>query len=128
MSDPVVLVLDDEEEIAEFVADVVDMNGISVSYISDSDLLVSALQSSVQLLILDLLMPKHSGIELIEMVAVQKTLPALILMSGETSAFIQEASDHATQLGFNVIGILNKPFFATDLEALLEKCPLSDSP
>ena len=124
MSGAVVLVLDDEAEIAEFVADVVDMSDLPVTFISDCDQLETALVDSVQLLIMDLLMPKCSGVELIERVAQARSSLQLILMSGETYDFIEEAHIKASEMGLSVVGVLQKPFFAADLEALLEKSSL----
>lgn len=125
MTDAVdVLVVDDEEEIAEFVADVVEMNDLSVGHVSNPDEFLGALHSGIKLVILDLRMPKIDGLHLIPPIAELNPIPAVILMSGVGDTEINEARAKVEAAGVRVAGTLNKPFFAADLEVLLAEIGL----
>ena len=128
MSNYQVLVLDDEREIAEFVADVVELADISVCYISAFSALSEALHTDLKLIVLDLIMPERSGTEILQFLAQRMVEVELILMSGETTDFIEEARQQADELGLKVVGILQKPFFATDLEAVLQNSSVTSQP
>ena len=123
-NDASVLIVDDEAEIAEFVADVFEMNGITATYISDPDLLERHLGVHTKLIVLDLLMPKANGIQLLARIAERANSPSVLLMSGETSNVIEQARLRAIDLDITVAGTLNKPFFADDLEALIKTLDL----
>ena len=115
-----VLIIDDEPEIAEFVADVFELNGIAATFISDPDLLESTLASHIRLVVLDLLMPKATGVQLLERIANGNHRPDVILMCGETVGVIEQARLIAIELNITIAGTLNKPFFADELEVLIE--------
>lgn len=122
-----VLVIDDEIEIAEFVADVVELSDYRVRHVSNPAEFVNALVTGLKLVVLDLLMPRVSGPELFAAIAALTPQPEVILMSGETVVQIDEATVLAQAKGLTVIGTLSKPFFAADLESLLLKSRLGQS-
>ena len=119
MSNPTVLVIDDEVEIAEFVADVIEMMDLTVTFVSDSVELDAVPLDDVRLIVMDLIMPGTSGISLLDRFANLTGAPEIIFMSGETASVLEAAGQRASELGLSVVGTLAKPFFAADLEFMV---------
>lgn len=65
-------------------------------------------------------MPGEDGLSLLPLLASADKQPLLILMSGEAPGIIESAKASAEHLGLRVLGALRKPFFANDLETLLD--------
>lgn len=114
------LVIDDEPEIAEFVADVLELCDFEVEFLSDADAANRCDPARFSLLVLDLVMPGQDGVALLPHFAGTAQPPELILMSGEVVGIIEEAQSTAEELGLSVRGFLRKPFFAADLESLID--------
>lgn len=114
------LVVDDEPEIAEFVADVLELCDFEVAFVSEADAVYRCDPTQFSLIVLDLIMPGEDGVTLLPHFAGTEQPPELILMSGEVVGIIEEAQAAAEQLGLSVRGFLRKPFFAADLESLID--------
>jgi CheY-like chemotaxis protein len=113
------LVIDDEPEIAEFVADVLELCDFDVVHVSDSEAVHRCDPADFTMVVLDLVMPGEDGVALLPHFANTTHPPDLILMSGEVVGTLEEAQTKAEALGLKVRGFLRKPFFAADLEALI---------
>lgn len=106
MTKPRVLVVDDDPEIREVIGLVLDAEGLDVDYACNgADALEKlALQPRTSLILLDLMMPRMTGAELVQRLRgdpLLASVPVLVL-SGDANA-----KEIATTLG--VAGFLGKP-------------------
>jgi CheY-like chemotaxis protein len=112
-----ILVADDEPSILELMRNVLDLWGYQVELCPNGgEALKSVSQSSVDLLLIDNLMPVLSGVEVLR--RLRSTHPALpaILMSGYIS---QEDRQACAELG--KIDVLSKPFSLDELRSSLTR-------
>ena len=85
-----ILVVDDDELVRESIADVLRSAGHAVLLAENGDEGLDALaRESVDLVVLDILMPRREGIETIrEIRKSRKTLPVLAISGGDTTGWI----------------------------------------
>jgi DNA-binding response OmpR family regulator len=67
----------------------------------------------------DMLMPKVSGLQVLEQLARQNVKSAIVLMSSN-DRFLHEAENIVRKLDLNLLGVLHKPFQLPDVRAVLE--------
>ncbi|VAW01415.1 diguanylate cyclase/phosphodiesterase (GGDEF & EAL domains) with PAS/PAC sensor(s) [hydrothermal vent metagenome] len=113
------LVVDDEADFADFVSEVArNMNFEVLS--TDNPLMFADLYSTtINIIILDLFMPRVDGIELLRFLYENKTSASIIFMSGKDRSVLHSAQKLAVEQGLDVLGVLQKPFRAEDLEQVL---------
>lgn len=112
---PIVLIVEDEEPIAEALAYVVEEAGYKVLVAPQGrDGLAIALQHRPALILSDLMMPQMGGRELISALraALDDDAPPVILMT---------AADVRFTSGAGAEGILKKPFDIEEVERLLRR-------
>ncbi|RCK36791.1 hypothetical protein TH19_12815 [Thalassospira profundimaris] len=119
-----VLIIDDEADMGEFVADATNALGNIAIAVSDADDFVRAYSTAFDVIILDLFMPKLDGIEIIRFLHENRSPASLILMSGKDKSILHAASELATERNIEVLGVLEKPFTIDRLEQLLDKFAL----
>jgi two-component system, cell cycle sensor histidine kinase and response regulator CckA len=118
-----VLVVDDEEEIEEYVREVLRRRGYSSSSFRDP---LKALDyfmenaEKVDLVVSDIVMPEMDGIQLAQRVAeIREDIP-IILLSGYSDRLVEGAALP------NVKALLDKPVLRTDLvqavEGIIQSC------
>ncbi len=120
-----ILVVDDESEVREILATLLEAKGFAVLQADDGDAAYQLLESRLKalgdarlkLIISDLAMPKTNGIELLNLIrkGQHKEIP-FILMSG---AVTREELMNASK--FDPDAILLKPFSATAVMQKIEK-------
>ncbi|WP_417598637.1 EAL domain-containing protein [Oceanospirillum sp.] len=116
------LVLDDEKEICELVAEVAEMQGFSCEQCSVlSSLNELTLSPMPDILVLDLSMPDVDGIEVINHLGSLPVKPQLILMTGFERSVLDGAHKLADRLHVPVLGQLNKPISLNTLTELLKQ-------
>ena len=76
------------------------------------------------LILCDLQMPEMDGVELVRHLVRLSYAGALVLISGEDERILQAARQLATAHRLNVLGSLQKPIFAEQLEAVLARLPM----
>jgi N-acetylglucosaminyldiphosphoundecaprenol N-acetyl-beta-D-mannosaminyltransferase len=113
------LVLDDDQEIGEIVAITAQSLGMDCIATSDSQEFVKALRPDVTLILLDLVMPKVDGIEILRLLGEQRCRAGIIVMSGVGKRVVESAESLATMLGLSIVDHLIKPFSIAQLEETL---------
>ncbi|MFB7642043.1 vancomycin resistance response regulator transcription factor, VanR-F/VanR-M family [Peribacillus butanolivorans] len=107
-----ILIADDEEEIADLIAIHLEKEGYHVIKVSDGQEAIHAIQTqSIDLLILDIMMPKMDGYEVTRHIRGQHNLP-IIFLSAKTSDF-----DKVHGLVIGADDYMTKPFTPIELVA-----------
>ncbi|WMX56829.1 vancomycin resistance response regulator transcription factor, VanR-F/VanR-M family [Peribacillus sp. R9-11] len=107
-----ILIADDEEEIADLIAIHLEKEGYHVIKVSDGLEAIHAIQTqSIDLLILDIMMPKMDGYEVTHHIRGQHNLP-IIFLSAKTSDF-----DKVHGLVIGADDYMTKPFTPIELVA-----------
>ena len=78
-----ILVIDDEEDVGEFVCAAAQAMGLDCTATTDATTFLKALTSDTTLILLDLKMPELDGIELLRLLSERKCKVGIILISGE---------------------------------------------
>jgi len=114
-----VLVIDDDEYFREFMQSV--LEGLDYECIfPDVTELLEGTMPEADLVVVDLMMPKVDGIEVLRALANRKSEAQVILMSGIAKRVLEMAEKTARSLGLRVVGSLQKPFRLAELWSLLE--------
>lgn len=109
-----ILIVDDDEDICEYMRTMLEATGYKVSTLSDPMVVVDRLRTEdFHLLIIDLMMPDLDGIALIERIRKVDSDVAIIVFTGYAS--VETAVD---ALKLNVSDYVRKPF---EIEAFREK-------
>jgi len=119
MNQPKLIVIDDETDLAGFVCDVAEQAGFDAEQFSNARVFKDQYKECADIIVLDLMMPGIDGIEIIRFLAEIQCDALLILMSGFDSGVLHSAQKLAAEHGLNLVGSLNKPFRAHQLEQLL---------
>lgn len=112
-------VVDDEVDFTEFVADVAENMAFDVSFTSNPLDFARRYNADIDIIVLDLFMPIMDGIEILRFLADHNSPASLIFMSGKDKGVLRSAQELAFEQGMAVLGVLQKPFRASELEALL---------
>ena len=115
------LVVDDEEDICEFVSFVAGNLGYEVNSISDPHDFIEGYSDDLSVIVIDLTMPGMDGVELIRYVASVNSKAEIILMSGFDLGVLHSAKELADSRGLNVKGVLEKPISISSLEEILDR-------
>ncbi len=105
-----ILIVDDDQDICEYMKTMLEATGYSVSTLSDPTLAVDRLRNEeFHLLIIDLMMPKMDGIELIQKIRKIDSDVAIVVFTGYASV---ETAVEALKL--EVSDYVQKPFEIDD--------------
>jgi EAL domain-containing protein (putative c-di-GMP-specific phosphodiesterase class I)/CheY-like chemotaxis protein len=121
MSKLKLLVVDDEVDFAEFVADVAENMDFNVISTDDPTEVETLFLQDLNIIVLDLFMPHIDGIELLRLLSKSKSSASIVLMSGKDKGVLNSAQKIAEEQEITVLGVLQKPFFARQLEVVLAK-------
>jgi len=107
-----ILIADDEEEIAELIAIHLEKEGYNVIKVHNGQEAIQVIQTqSIDLLILDIMMPKMDGFEVTRQIREQYNMP-IIFLSAKTSDF-----DKVHGLVIGADDYMTKPFTPIELVA-----------
>ena len=107
-----ILIIEDEEAIAELERDYLEQAGFSVEIAYDGDSgLQRALKEEFSLIILDLMLPGTDGFEVCRQVREKKNLPILMVSAKKDDL------DKIRGLGFGADDYITKPFSPSELTA-----------
>lgn len=105
-----ILIIEDIKEIGDNLSEFAHLAGHSSRYAQRfADLTVSHLHEATHI-ILDLNMPEHDGIDILEALSEEHIEAPIILCSGMTEDIISSAIDVVNELGLSFGGALPKPF------------------
>lgn len=113
------LVVDDEPELAELIAEFGRRAGYDATCTSDPDDFDRLYRDDLDVIVLDLWMPRRDGIELLRHLAERHSRARVILVSGFDERVLASARGLAASYGLNVIGALTKPVRLAMLTQLL---------
>jgi DNA-binding response OmpR family regulator len=118
---PHLLVIDDDLDMGECIADVAARVGYRCAVAADTVHVQTALGPDVTLMLLDLMMPGTDGVELLRMLGHHGYAGRLVLMSGGDKRVLERAEDLAKALGLHVLRHFQKPIRLVELEAFLRQ-------
>jgi FixJ family two-component response regulator len=116
---PELIIIDDEVQFAEMLADVGEMNGYETLIFTEAKNFLQH-QKETDIIFLDLTMPDIDGIEVITELSKRQCKAVLVLMSGFDEDLLQTAKQLAQGFGLTVVDTLTKPIKISDVSQLLE--------
>ncbi len=119
-----VLVLDDEPELRDDIAQFLADAGFAVETCGDARALDDAALHAADVVLLDIAMPGVDGLDMVGRFSEMSQPPRLVLISGRGEDMLQTVADVARRGHVEVIGVLQKPFEPDDLLDLLRRPPL----
>ena len=114
------LIIDDEPEVAEVIAEFAIRAGYDVTTTSTPQAFDEVYHAGFDVVILDLWMPEVDGIEVIRRLAARRSQARLVLMSGFDRRVLESAQQLALSHGLHVAGTLGKPLRLAALTELLD--------
>lgn len=121
MNLPKLIIIDDEEDLSNFIRDVAGLSGFKAEQFANGSTFTTQYTHNADVIVLDLIMPVVDGIEVIRFLASHSCTAQLILMSGFDSGVLHSAKNLAIEQGLNFAGSLSKPFHLDELQQLLGK-------
>ncbi len=120
MRQPRLLLIDDEPVLAQFVADVARDCGFDpVLTSTDEEFRSALLAERPDMIALDLGMPGMDGVELLRFLAEQDCRAPVLIISGFDRRVLESAFRLGEALGLDMIGPLEKPVGAEQLDRVL---------
>jgi DNA-binding NtrC family response regulator len=112
-----VLVVDDDPDILEYLQDFLGAEGFEVTTLSDSSLAVERIRDEVfHLVVLDLMMPKVSGMDLLAQIRAVDDDIAVIILTGHPSLDTATAS-----IQHEVSAYIHKPFTPAEFRDVIAR-------
>lgn len=119
---PRLLLIDDEPSLAAFVASAARLSGFEpVETSRDSDFRAAFDEERPAMVVLDLGMPGMDGVELLRFLAERDFRGPVLIISGFDRRVLESAFRLGEALGLDMIGPLEKPVRAHQLERLLSE-------
>jgi len=116
------LVIDDEEDICDLIAEVGSRRGLEVKTISNPENVLKALEGfKPDFIMLDLMMPNTDGVELLRLLAEHVKNAKLCLISGSDTRVLNSARRLGSAHGLDVVAALEKPLNLTVLSSLFDQ-------
>jgi EAL domain-containing protein (putative c-di-GMP-specific phosphodiesterase class I) len=114
------LIMDDDLDVSGFFAEVATGLGFDTQVLNDGKLFFDTVESfEPDLLMLDLQMPNHDGIELLRGLGERACKAKIFIASGLDSRVLGTAEQLGISLGLNIVGTINKPVQFEHLQELL---------
>jgi EAL domain-containing protein (putative c-di-GMP-specific phosphodiesterase class I)/ActR/RegA family two-component response regulator len=116
------LVIDDEEDICDIIAELAGRRGLEVKTISNPEQVALLLADyTPEFIMLDLMMPGTDGVELLRLLAEHARGAKLCLISGSDARVLNSARRLGSAHGLDVIAALEKPLNMGMLNALFNQ-------
>jgi DNA-binding NtrC family response regulator len=112
-----ILVVDDDRDVCEYLSDFLNREGFSVATITDpTEALAELKQNEYHLVVLDLKMPKMTGIDLLQQIRRVDDDVAVVILTGHPSLETATAS-----IQHDVSAYLKKPFTSEEFREVLQR-------
>jgi len=112
-----ILIVDDERDICDFLSDFLRQEGHEVNTLCDPTKALDDIKhNAYHLIILDIMMPKLSGMDLLGQIRTFDEDVSIVILTGYPS--VETAAD---SIGYGVSAYLKKPFSIDDLRTILFK-------
>ncbi|MEO7409712.1 MAG: response regulator [Sphingomicrobium sp.] len=122
MTRPRLLLIDDEPQLAAFVASAARMCGFDpITTDRDEDFRTRLIAEAPQMVALDLGMPGMDGVELLRFLADHSYGGPVLIISGFDRRVLESAFRLGEALGLRMVGPLEKPARLDALEAILKR-------
>lgn len=116
------LVIDDQQELCDFIVEVARRLGFEAMAVTESDAFRRTyLDFSPTVVVLDLQMSGSDGIELLRYLGNQGARAQVLVASGMDQRVLSTAEQVGRAQGLSMLGALQKPIMLSDLEAVLRK-------
>jgi EAL domain-containing protein (putative c-di-GMP-specific phosphodiesterase class I)/CheY-like chemotaxis protein len=122
------LIIDDDDDQCEVISATAQAMGFECIATTDAKKFLDKLGPDTSLILLDLMMPKMDGIELLRLLGERKCKAGIVLMSGVGKRTMESAEQLAQVLGLSIVGHLHKPFQLAELEEILQRLPGQETP
>ncbi|MBV8060115.1 MAG: EAL domain-containing response regulator [Alphaproteobacteria bacterium] len=123
------LVIDDEEDICDLIAEIASRRGMEVKTISHPEQVQGLVTAfAPEMIMLDLMMPGTDGVELLRMLAETSKTTKICLMSGSDTRVLNSARRLGSAHGLEVIAALEKPITVAALNGLFESIMSAHKP
>lgn len=120
MAKCVLIVVDDEPDMADYVKDVAEMVGFeALTASSGKEFQSLCAKAPPDAVVMDIVMPDMDGIELLKWISGNGYTCPIILISGYGGAYIDTAATLGKAQNVQVVGTLSKPIPLAEMEALL---------
>jgi DNA-binding response OmpR family regulator len=120
MTQPRLLLIDDEPALAQFLATAAEDSGFEPRITSrDHDFREDFLETRPDMVALDLGMPGMDGVELLRFLAEHNYTAPVLIVSGFDRRVLESAFRLGEALGLNMVGPLEKPVRLEELEIVL---------
>lgn len=114
------LVVDDQEDILDFVAQVAESMDYSVALAASAEEFYAQLNEfGPTLIVLDLQMPGTDGIELLRYLGRQAVRVPVLISSGMDARVLTSAERFGRSVGLDIAGVLQKPLMLAEFEEVL---------
>ena len=114
-----VVIIDDDPAFGELLTSLVGGLGHDAVIKEDSSASHTYEIRDSDIVFVDLMMPKVSGIQVLEQLARQNVKSAIVLVSSNDK-YLLEAEQVVKKLDLDLLGVLHKPFQLPDVQSLLE--------
>jgi EAL domain-containing protein (putative c-di-GMP-specific phosphodiesterase class I)/ActR/RegA family two-component response regulator len=115
------LVLDDDPDMCAFVAHAATSAGYEAASASDFDQFKAKLTPDISLIVLDLMMPKVDGVQVLRYLSDERCQSEVILISGYDRKVLMVATQLARALGLQVRASIQKPIKLVELQNVLTR-------
>lgn len=116
-----ILIVDDEPDFADFIAEAVGELGHEATIASNDDEFCSAYTAGTEIIFLDLFMPGMDGIEILRFLSENGSKASVVLMSGRNTAVLNSARELAEERKIEVLAVLQKPIMFSSVADALAK-------